>query len=168
MPLKNDCKCKIKYYVDYDAPPIKPDDLIEASLGAETQFTSLRYFFNYKRTIYNKKGGEKIGVATYGINGNIIEISKDKKSGTIRGDYVSHHMLDINGHSYDIHYIGKLDFILGLQGSQTSINMVNPAENIKTSHSQYASAVLIFKNNVKINSGNNVTKLVNNRYYIKW
>ena len=167
QPPKKDCY-EINYYVDYNAPPIKPDDLIVEPLGAETPFTSLRYFFNYKRTIYNKKGGKKIGVATYEINGNIIEISEDNKSGIIRGDYASHHMLHINGNSYDIHYIGKLDFILGLRGSQTSINRENPAENIKTAQFQYASAILIFKNNKKINSGNNVTKLVNGDYSIKW
>ena len=78
-------------------------------------------------------------------------------------------MLHINGHSYDIHYVGKLEFILGLRGTQTSINMVNPAENIKNVHFQYASAILIFENNVKINSGDNDTKLVNNGdYSIKW
>ena len=169
QPPKKNVDYEIKYYVDYTSPPIKPNDLIVDALGGETPFTSLRYFFNYKRIIYNKKGGEKIGVATYEINGNIVEISKDKKSGKIIGDYVAHHMLHINGHSYDIHYVGKLEFILGLRGTQTSINMVNPAENIKNVHFQYASAILIFENNVKINSGDNDTKLVNNGdYSIKW
>ncbi len=151
----------ITYYVDYSALPIKPNDLIIDPLGAETPFTSLRYFFNYKRTIQNKKGGEKIGTASYGINGNIIEISKDKKTGKIRGDYLSHHTFRYNGDYYNIHYIGKVDLILGLRGTQTSINTDNPAENIKNVNFQYVSAILVFKNNKKINSGDNDTSLLN-------
>ena len=46
-PKKN-LNYDITYYVDYSALPIKPNDLIIDPLGAETPFTSIRYFFNYK------------------------------------------------------------------------------------------------------------------------
>ena len=161
----------LNYYVDYLAPPVKPYDLIIDSLGAgvETPQSSLRYFFNYRRPIYDKKCGSKIGNATYGINGNIIKISSDKKSGKITGDFLAQHSFSMKNNYYDIHYIGKINLILGLFPGQTVINEAAPAQNIKGVKFQYVSAILIFKNNIKINSGENTTRLVNNgKYKITW
>jgi hypothetical protein len=157
---------RLHYYVDYTLPPIKPYDLIVDILSENTPTTSLRYFFNYKRPIYDRKGGIQIGLASYGINGYTVEISDDKKTGKIKGDYMATHTFDLNNSRYDVFYSGQIYLQLGLLNipgipPQTSIDELMPHKNIINVNFEHVAALYIFKDHIKINHGDNKASLKN-------
>jgi hypothetical protein len=144
----------LKYIINYNVPPIPPNNLVLLSNSNETS----RFLFSYKRPILNE-GGSIIGLASYVIHVYNVDINDDLKSGTMKGTYTAHHEFTLNGNNYDINFEGNQLFNLGTRGQNNMIDTTRPYENIIDNKLDCIHATSIFKNKINLNNGNNNVSL---------
>ena len=140
---------KLCYTVPYNEPPIPPYNLVLLSKNEN------RMIFSYKRPIKDNKN-ILVGEASYLIHIYNVEISPDLKSGTMYGTFSAHHEVKKNNNNYDIMLTGNCKWVLGIRPGQQNIDPNTPYLFIVGNDLDCISATSIFKNNNKINHGNNI------------
>jgi hypothetical protein len=177
MPNKS---FNISYFIDYAAPPIHPNNvvLLGSGGGAPAGPNGIsparpldRILLSYRREI-RKKNGKLIGEASYLVNIYKVELSNDKKSGTIWSTYTSVHELYKNkdGDEYNLSFEGKFKFKLGMKPGSDPAAVIDPSFPylyIVGNNVENVSATSVFKNKTKINYGDCVTMFNTGKYNIK-
>jgi hypothetical protein len=164
---------KLCYNIDYTAASKYPNNLVILGSGGGAPASPAspasppdRMLFSYRREIKDKKGGKIIGDASYVLHAYKLEVSDDKKNGKIFGTFTAHHELQKCGNEWDITYSGNATWVLG----EKSGGLINPSNlflNIVDFTLDNISANSIFKNDKKINHGNNQVNLNDGKYKIK-
>lgn len=170
----------ISYYIDYTALPTYPNNvvLLGSGGGAPAGPNGIppaapadRMLLSYRREIREKKGGKIIGEASYLIHAYKVELSNDKKSGTIFATYTSDHEFKNKcGHDYDVRYEGNFKFKLGIRPGSEPANIIDPSLPflyVVGNDVDNVSATSVIKNKTKINFGDCVTTFNNGNYNIK-
>ena len=160
---------KLYYNIDYTAASTYPNNLVLIGSGGDPASPASppdRMIFSYRREIKDKKSGEIIGDASYILHAYKLEVSNDKKNGKIFGTFTAHHELKKYGNEWDIMYTGNAIWILS-EKSGRPIDPSKPFLNIVDFTLDNVSANSIFKNDKKINHGNNQVKLNKGEYKIK-
>ena len=161
---------KLCYNIDYSAASKYPNNVVLLGSGGASPDSPDsppdRMLFSYRREIKDKKGGKIIGDASYVLHAYKLEVSDDKKNGKYFVTFTAHHQLQKCGNDWDITYTGNAAWILG-ENSGGLINPSNPLLNIVSFTLDNISANSIFKNDKKINHGNNQVKLNDGEYKIK-
>lgn len=159
---------KLCYNIDYTAASKYPNNLVLLGSGGDPASPASppdRMLFSYRREIKDKKGGKIIGNASYILHAYKLEVSDDKKNGKLFVTFTAHHELQKCGNEWDITYTGNAVWILG-ENSKGLINPSTPFLNIVSFTLDNVSANSIFKNDKKINHGNNQVKLNEDGEYI--
>lgn len=168
----------INYYIDYTAPPIYPYNIVllgsgGAPPGPYGSPTPDRMLLSYRREITIKKGCKMIGEASYLINAYKVELSDDKKSGSIWATYTSsHEFKNKRGDQYDLRFEGNLKFKLGIRQGPGSdpVKIIDPSLPflyVIGNEVDNVSATSVFKNKTKISYGDCITTFNNGNYNIK-
>jgi len=140
---------QLNYRIYYNEPPIPPYNLVLISSNPPQNF-----LFSYKRPIKDDQD-KLIGIGTYQITINSVEISDNNTTGQMKGVFTAHHEFSKENNNYDIFLNGSIKLILGLRSGQTMINVLTPFQFIITNQLDSISATSIFINSKKINYGNN-------------
>lgn len=186
MPNKS---FNISYFIDYAAPPIYPNNvvLLGSGGGAPASPNGIppagpngipparpldRMLLSYRREIRKKKDGKLIGEASYLVNIYKVELSNDKKYGTVWSTYTSVHELYKNkdGDEYNLSFEGKFKFKLGMKPGSDTAAVIDPSFPylyIVGNNVENVSATSVFKNKTKINYGDCVTMFNTGKYNIK-
>jgi len=151
---------QLNYRIYYADPPIPPYNLIVLISSAPNNF-----LFSYKRQIKDTQDN-LIGVGTYQIEIFFVKISADKKTGEMIGDFSAHHEFGLDS-DYDVFLEGNIKLKLGLRPglTGTEIDPSKPYDYIIGNDLDRISAKSIFRNNNKINYGNNSVIITNNYQY---
>jgi hypothetical protein len=150
---------QLNYRIYYTDPPIPPYNLTVLVSSAPNNF-----LFSYKRQIKDNEN-TPIGVGTYQIEIYFVEISADKKTGEMIGDFTAHHEFGKQGNNYDVYLNGNIRLQLGLRPGQIEIDPSKPYEFIFGNQLDNIAATSVYKDRVKINFGNNSLRLTNGYQY---
>lgn len=150
---------QLNYRIYYLEPPIPPYNLTVLASSPPNNFV-----LSYKRQIKDNEN-TPIGVGTYQIEIYFVEISADKKTGAMMGDFTAHHEFGKQGNNYDVFLNGNSNWILGLRPGQIEIDPSKPYEYIIGNQLDNIVASSVYKNRVKINFGNNSLRLTNGYQY---
>jgi hypothetical protein len=152
---------ELNYRIYYIELPIFPYNFVILNSSPPNDFV-----FSFKRQIKDNEN-VPIGLGTYQIEIYFVEISADKKTGKMIGDFIAHHKFAKQGDNYDVFLTGNSVWILGLRPGQTEIDPSKPTEYIVNNQLDNITANSILRNKVKINYGNNSIRYSGDQYTIR-
>jgi hypothetical protein len=156
---------KLCYYIDYPSSLFSPAPNIPIVLADKRD--NSRWIVSHRRIITDKNNIQ-IGDASYSLHVYRIDLSDDKKTGLLYGDFTAHHEIKKNGKDYDILFGGVVKFKLGLRPGQTEIDKLFPINYVMNVDIECISAREIFEDKIKINSGKNTVTLKNSKDLTKY
>jgi hypothetical protein len=151
----------IKYYIDYTAPPIAPNDFVKYSSStiSETQFIA----FKYRRDILDYNNNV-IGNAFYDVKCNEIKYDNNNTSGLINATYTSVQSFIYKNKNYVVYVQGKINYTL--VGSP--IDTDNPFLSVVSAEIQNLATTNVFINSSIYTNVQVKTSLVNNSLITKY
>ena len=134
----------IKYFINYTAMPLVPNNIVLYSNSNPTDFIA----FKYRRNILDEFN-TIIGDASYDIKCNNISYSNNNETGMINGIYTSVQTFTCKHKNYVVYLQGKINFTLAggsIPGSQ--IDTTNPLFYITNAQTLNVATTNVFVNDI--------------------